>query len=70
MSPCRARSLVVVLANFYDVLIDCPTSFDLFKDLLVEWEQATLVKKELEDKCLQHVDSLKKQLEAEYKAKP
>ena len=60
---------MVLLANFYDALIDCPTAIELIKELFAEWGKNSLLKKEAEEQCIKHVESVKSSLEAEYKKK-
>ena len=55
------------MANFYDVLIDCPTAENQLGKLLKKWEKASIVVPELKEKCAKHVEGLKKKLQEEYK---
>lgn len=41
----------------------------MLKATLVEWAKANLIKKDIEEKCKVHMDTVKKQLEEDYKAK-
>eukprot|EP01022_Parablepharisma_sp_SALTPOND_P023121 TRINITY_DN47_c0_g4_i1.p9 TRINITY_DN47_c0_g4~~TRINITY_DN47_c0_g4_i1.p9 ORF type:complete len:487 (+),score=92.28 TRINITY_DN47_c0_g4_i1:25851-27311(+) len=61
------EGLLVVLANFYDVLIDSPTPLESLKALLVEWSE--FVEKDLKDKCIAHAEDVKKSLDEEYTKK-
>ena len=58
---------MVCLANFYEILIDCPAAPDLFQEMLTSFESAGIIGKELGQRCLAHIETLKKQLEEEYK---
>ena len=58
--------MLVTLANFYDVLIDCPAAGGQLKSVLQEWVDAGVIKKEFEAKCVAHLDTVKKELDSEY----
>jgi hypothetical protein len=60
-------SLLVVMANFYDLLIDCPNSMERL-DLLLN-ELKDIVSADMKDKCKKHTDAVKSRLEEEYKKK-
>ena len=61
--------LLVIMGNFYDVLIDCPTAVERLNELLVEWEKNGILTQELKEKCEKHVVEVKKKLEEDYKKK-
>ena len=63
------EGVVVALANFYDVLIDNPNASALMKEMLAMFETGKLIGKEFVEKCVQHLEMLKKQLEEEYSAR-
>ena len=57
---------MVSLANFYETLIDCPTAPDLFQEMVVAFENASMITKEHGQRCMAHIEALKKQLAEEY----
>jgi len=59
---------VAALANFYDMLIDNPNAISMMKEMLAAFESSKYVEKEFVEKCVQHLETLKQQLEDEYKA--
>lgn len=61
--------MLVVMGNFYDVLIDCPTAIELLTELLEEWEKNAILNKEMKEKCMKHVEMNKQKLAEEYKKK-
>jgi len=60
-------SLLVVMANFYDILIDCPNAMERL-DLLFN-ELKDIVSPDMKDKCKKHTDAVKSRLEEEYQKK-
>ncbi len=57
---------MVALANFYDTLIDNPNAPGMMKEMLNVFEERKMVGKDFVEKCVQHLESLKGQLEEEY----
>ncbi len=57
---------MITLANFYDTLIDNPNATVQLKDMLVAFETGKCIAKEFAEKCVQHLETLKRQLEEEY----
>ena len=57
---------MLALANFYDTLIDNPNAPALLKEMLACFESSGLIVKEFIEKCVQHIETLKRQLEEEY----
>lgn len=62
------NSVVVSLANFYDTIIDFPNSPAMFKTMINELASAGIITKELGVSCESHLDTIKKELEEDYKA--
>lgn len=58
-------SLLVVMANFYDILIDCPTAMQRLDLLLAAWQH--VVAADMQDKCKKHAAEVKARLQEDYK---
>eukprot|EP00826_Nyctotherus_ovalis_P042932 TRINITY_DN4487_c0_g2_i1.p1 TRINITY_DN4487_c0_g2~~TRINITY_DN4487_c0_g2_i1.p1 ORF type:complete len:116 (+),score=45.62 TRINITY_DN4487_c0_g2_i1:518-865(+) len=58
-------STLVVMANFYDLLIDCPTAMERLDVLLDEWKD--VISAEMNDKCKKYAEEVKNRLEEEYR---
>ncbi len=61
--------MMVVLANFYDAVIDSPAALDRLKELVDSWTKGGAMKKEVGEKCAKYAEGVKLQLEDEYKRK-
>jgi len=60
------EGIMVILANFYDALIDTPNCLTQLKEMLESFEKAKIVDKEFVSSVQAHVEEMKKQLEEEY----
>lgn len=58
-------SMLVVMANFYDLLIDCPTAMEKLDVLLDEWKD--IIGTEMSGKCKKYAEEVKNRLEEEYR---
>jgi len=63
------ESVNVILANYYDSLIDSPATSQLFKEILDEWVILNLIKKDQQEKFIAHAQIIQKQLESDYENK-
>ena len=58
--------IYVVLANFYDAIIDTPNAQKYFLEMLTAFEGMHIISKEQKQKYLAHIDDMKKEIESEY----
>jgi hypothetical protein len=65
----KQNRLLVVMGNFYDVLIDCPTAIEQLKELFTIWGEGEILSKEMREKCEKHAEELRKRLDEDYKKK-
>ena len=60
-------SLLVVMANFYDIVIDCPNPDERLEALFEEWKE--IVSEDIKGKCKKCVAEIKAKLKEDYEKK-
>ena len=54
------------MANYYDLLIDSPSSSSMFKEILAECEAAGIVNKEQVQAYIKHMESVQASIDQGY----